>query len=140
VADITTHSGAVNRDRCSLLQLCTWTSASALRLEAALRASEERWRAVFENTAAGIVTNNFEHERYETANEAFQRMTGTAGTSCEILRCWILLPRRSGSSAKSVLMNRCGPRRSYRIEKRYRRKDGKVVWATSIRFVFPATG
>src|SRR5207237_8230875 len=46
------------------------------RAEAALRASEERWRAMFETAPVGIATFDFEHRRYLTANESFQRMTG----------------------------------------------------------------
>ena len=44
--------------------------------EAALRASEERWRAMFETAPVGIATIEFERKRYLTANESFQRMTG----------------------------------------------------------------
>ena len=44
--------------------------------EAALRASEERWRAMFETAPVGIATIDFERRKYLTANESFQRMTG----------------------------------------------------------------
>ena len=43
--------------------------------EAALRASEERWRAMFEIAPVGIATIDFERRRYLTVNESFQRMT-----------------------------------------------------------------
>src|SRR5262249_57819399 len=46
------------------------------RAEAALRASEERWRAMFETAPVGIAMLDFEHRRYLTANERFQQMTG----------------------------------------------------------------
>jgi PAS domain S-box-containing protein len=46
------------------------------RAEAALRASEERWRAMFETAPVGITMRDFEHRRYVTANESFQRMIG----------------------------------------------------------------
>src|SRR5207344_224174 len=46
------------------------------RAEAALRASEERWRAMFETAPVGIATIDFEQRRYLTANQSFQRMTG----------------------------------------------------------------
>src|SRR6202035_1545788 len=46
------------------------------RAEAALRATEERWRAMFETAAVGIATIDFERRRYLTANERVQRRTG----------------------------------------------------------------
>src|SRR6202008_4216080 len=46
------------------------------RAEAALRASEERWRAVLETAPVGIAMLDFEHRSYLTANESFQQMTG----------------------------------------------------------------
>src|SRR4029077_3843514 len=46
------------------------------RAEAALRASEERWRAMFETAPVGIATLDFVRRRYLTANQSFQRMTG----------------------------------------------------------------
>jgi PAS domain S-box-containing protein len=111
-----------------------------VRLEAALRASEERWRTVFENTAAGIVTNNFEHERYETANEAFQRMTGYSWDELRNLTVLDITPEEDRAAARKRIDEIvAGPRRSYRVEKRYRRKDGEVVWADVNTFVIPAT-
>jgi len=47
-----------------------------VQFEAALRASEERWRCMFEIAPVGIVTFDFERRKYLTANESFQRMTG----------------------------------------------------------------
>src|SRR5438270_13414582 len=44
--------------------------------EAALRASEERWRAMFEIAPVGIATIDFERRRCLTVNESFQWMTG----------------------------------------------------------------
>ena len=46
-----------------------------VQFEAALRASEERWRAIFETSAVGIATSDLARQ-YVTTNRAFQRMTG----------------------------------------------------------------
>ena len=44
----------------------------------ALRQSEERWRAVFENSAVGIALTDCVSTRFQAANLAFQRMVGYA--------------------------------------------------------------
>jgi PAS domain S-box-containing protein len=46
------------------------------RSEAALRASEERWRSVFENTTFGIALIDPDSLRYLTTNAAFRAMLG----------------------------------------------------------------
>jgi len=106
------------------------------RAEAALRASEERWRAMFETAPVGIAMLDFEHRRYLTANERFQQMTGyTEGelrnlTTLEITHedDRAATQERIDSGAVGVLQR-----------KRYRRKDGEVVWADVTAFVVSAT-
>jgi PAS domain S-box-containing protein len=110
------------------------------RAEAALRASEERWRAVFENTAVGIATFDFEHRRYQTANEAFQRMTGYSGDELRNLTVVDITPEEDQAAMRMRLDEIvAGPRRSYRVERRYRRKDGEFLWADVNTFFVPAT-
>src|SRR5205807_500396 len=138
--NITTTVVRATETAAPFLQSVYMDISERVRLEAALRASEERWRAVFENTAAGIVTNNFEHERYETANEAFQRMTGYSRDELRNLTVLDITPEEDRAAARKRIDEIvAGPRRSYRIEKRYRRKDGEVVWADVNTFVIPAT-
>ena len=106
------------------------------RAEAALRASEERWRAMFEIAPVGIATLDFERRRYLTANESFQRMTGY--TEVELRNLTTLeitheddraaMQERINSGTVGVLQR-----------KRYRRKDGEVIWADVTSFVVPAT-
>jgi PAS domain S-box-containing protein len=106
------------------------------RAEEALRASEERWRAMFEIAPVGIATLDFERRRYLTANQSFQRMTGY--TEAELRNLTTLeitheddraaTQERIGSGGVGVLQR-----------KRYRRKDGEVVWADVTAFVVPAT-
>jgi PAS domain S-box-containing protein len=106
------------------------------RAEAALRASEERWRAMFETAPVGIATLDFERRQYLTANESFQRMTGY--TEDELRHLTTLdvtheddraaMQKRIDDGTIGVLQR-----------KRYRRKDGEVVWADATSFVIPAT-
>ncbi len=108
--------------------------------EAGLRGSEERWRAVFETTAVGIATFDFERRRYQTANEAFQRMTGYTGDELRNLTVLDITPEEDRAAMRKRIDEIvAGPRRSYRIERRYRRKDGEFLWAAVNTFFIPAT-
>jgi PAS domain S-box-containing protein len=104
--------------------------------EAALRASEERWKAMFETAPVGIATLDFERRRYLTANESFQRMSGYTEDDLRHLTTLDVtheddraeMQKRIDDGTIGVLQR-----------KRYRRKDGGVVWADATSFVIPAT-
>ncbi len=106
------------------------------RAEAALRASEERWRAMFETAPVGIATIDFEQRRYLTANQSFQRMSGY--TEAELRNLTTLeLTHEDDRAAMQERIDRGAVGVLQR--KRYRRKDGEVVWADVTSFVIPAT-
>jgi PAS domain S-box-containing protein len=106
------------------------------RAEAALRASEERWRAMFETAPVGITMRDFEHRTYLTANESFQRMVGYTEDELRYLTALDITheddrpatQKRIASGVIGVLQR-----------KRYRRKDGEVIWADVTPFVVPST-
>jgi PAS domain S-box-containing protein len=106
------------------------------RAEAALRASEERWRAMFETAPVGITTLDFERRRYLTANECFQRMTGyTEGELRHLTTLDITHEDDRAAMQKRIDDGTIGVLQ----RKRYRRKDGEVIWADVTSFVIPAT-
>ena len=111
------------------------------RAEAALRASEERWRAMVETAAVGIVTFGSGHRRYVSANKSFQRMTGYTEDELQNLTP-LDITHEDDRAALQQHVDRivAGPQRNYRIEKRYRRKDGEIVWADISTSVVRATG
>jgi PAS domain S-box-containing protein len=106
------------------------------RAEAALRASEERWRAMFETAPVGITMRDFEHRTYLTANESFQRMIGYTEDELRHLTALDITheddrpatQKRIDSGVIGVLQR-----------KRYRRKDGEVIWADVTPFIVPST-
>ncbi len=109
--------------------------------EAALRMSEERWRNLFENAPVGIALTG-SNMRYAAANPAFQRMIGYS--EAELLR---LSPaditheedRAATEAVVASLVNGADP--TQRLEKRFRRKDGGVVWGDVSGFlVAPVAG
>ncbi len=106
------------------------------RAEAALRASEERWRCMFEIAPVGIATIDFERRRYLTANASFQRMTGYTEAELRNLTTLELTHQDDRAAMQERIdSGTVGPLQ----RKRYRRKDGEVVWADVTSFVIPAT-
>jgi PAS domain S-box-containing protein len=96
--------------------------------EEALRESERRFRAVFDNIGVGISIINLEGVPIET-NHTFQHMLGY---SAEELRAGSLsrLTHPDDIVLSEHFFNLIikGGVELYRIEKRYFRKDGGVVW------------
>lgn len=109
--------------------------------EEALRASEERFRLVFERSPLGIATGGPDG-RILTANEAFCQMVGYTedelrGMSIDALTHPDDLPL--DKAAKEAVQQR--RQTHYTIEKRYVHKDGHAVWAhVSATAVFNAQG
>lgn len=96
--------------------------------EAALQATEGRFRAVFDGAAIGIVLVDTMGRIIES-NPAFQSMLGYSG---EELRGKVFTEITHPDDAQpDVALARelfAGQRDSYQIEKRYIRKDGQVIW------------
>jgi PAS domain S-box-containing protein len=109
------------------------------RAEQALRASEERWRSVFETSSVGIATSD-ENLRVATANATFQRMVGYSERELREMR-WIDLTHEDDRSATEDLVRSLldGHLLAYNMEKRYRRKDGETIWVNVYNTFVPAT-
>ena len=94
----------------------------------ALRQSEQRWRTAFENSAISIMMRNLEG-RYTAANTVFQNMLGY--TESELGRLNFQdVTHEEDREAELQLIGEIleGKRKHYQIEKRYRRKDGTLLW------------
>ncbi|MBV8133844.1 MAG: PAS domain S-box protein [Alphaproteobacteria bacterium] len=138
--NITTTLVPATETAAAFLQAVYVDVSERVRFEAALRASEERWRAMFETAAVGIVTFSSEHRRYVTANKSFQLMTGYTEDELKSLTPLDITHEDDrAASRKHIDKIVAGSQRSYRIEKRYRRKDGEIVWADVNTFIVPAT-
>ena len=95
----------------------------------ARREVDKRWRAAFENAAIGIVMADF-NGRYFAANSAFRNMLGY--TERELYRLSFDEVTYEGDREANVLLASeltGGKRKHFEIEKRYRRKDGTLLWA-----------
>jgi PAS domain S-box-containing protein len=99
--------------------------------EEQLRKSEERWRAVFENSAAGIGLSDLASNRILSANVAFQKMLGYSEEELRALTFMDITHQGDREANRRLLAELLeGRRRSFEIHKRYRRKDGSLIWAS----------
>jgi len=138
--NITTTVVPATETAASFLQAIYMDITSRVQFEEALRASEERWRAMVETAPIGIITFGSGHRRYVTANQSFQQMTGY--TEDELRnRTPLDITHEDDRAALRKHIDRIvsGGERSYRIEKRYRRKEGETVWADISTFFVRAT-
>ena len=99
------------------------------RSEAALRASEERWRSIFETSTLAILI--LDHDLHYTAtNPACRAMLGY--TDDELRRLTpldITVEEERDTTLKRLADLRERKIDHYVREKQYRRKDGKIIWA-----------
>lgn len=109
------------------------------RAQEALRASEERWRKLFENSSVGIVVAGRDR-RFLAANSAYQKMIGYTEEELRTLTP-MDITHEDDRAATGVLLAELeeGRRQAYEIEKRHRRKDGTVMWVNVSAFFIPAS-
>ncbi len=117
-----------------------WLAATERSLaEEALRKSEERWRAVFENSAIGVALTDLSG-RFLATNSAFQKMLGYTGEEIVTLTFLELTHedyRESNRQLVAELLE--GKRTQFQIEKQYRRKDGSSIWVSNNVSLVPGT-
>ena len=137
--DVTTAYVPASESIPPLMQAVVIDIDDRKRAEAALRASEERWRTVFETTSVGIATSDA-NRRILRANAALQRMLGY--TEAELQALGWDAPTHEDDE---ILTDACvadlieGREQAFRAEKRYRRKDGEFIWANVSASYVPAT-
>src|SRR6202047_1379176 len=96
--------------------------------EATLHASEERWRSMFEASAVGITLMD-QQNHFAAANEAFQKMVGYTEQELLSLGPVDITHEDDRQATREMIQDvQSGKRQDYQAEKRYRRKDGKVIW------------
>ena len=102
-----------------------------IRSEAALRASEGRWRSVFATSTFGISLID-ETLHYLTANTTFQVMLGYTVDELQRLSPMDISLEEDKELSRALLTElQQGKRHHYDIVKRYRRKDGTLMWGHS---------
>ena len=99
--------------------------------EARLRASEERWRSVFETSTLGIMLTDHDH-RFLATNRALQAMIGYTAQELKELSPVDLIAEEEREAARRRLAElREGKRANYEVVTRWRRKDGSPIWVNT---------
>jgi diguanylate cyclase (GGDEF)-like protein/PAS domain S-box-containing protein len=124
-------------DAAMLRDLAAGAAAEGVAIEAveAMRDSEERFRAIFARAAIGVLVVDMDGRILQT-NLAFRRMVRL--NARELRRMHFYELNHPDDNAANLPLFRDlveGRREAYRMEKRYRLRDGEVVWvhlATSV--------
>src|SRR5258706_732004 len=109
------------------------------RAEQALRKSEERWRSVFENSAIGVALTDL-NGRFLATNHVYQTIVGYTEEELRALR-FLDVTHKDYREANWALVTELleGKRRQFQIEKKYRRKDGSLIWVSNNVSLVPGT-
>jgi PAS domain S-box-containing protein len=108
--------------------------------EEALRASEERWSKLAENSSAGIALIAL-NGRFIAANLALQKMLGYTENELQGRTILEVTHGEDRADTEARLQEGYeGQRRVYHVEKRYLRKDGSILWADVSTVFVPASG
>jgi PAS domain S-box-containing protein len=109
------------------------------RVEAELRASEERWRAMFEHAPVAIAMVRNDHRLIET-NPGCHRLLGYTEEEFRELTPMDISFEGDRDETEMLLPKLIdGAIKAARAEKRYRARDGSPVWADATVFHVPAT-
>jgi PAS domain S-box-containing protein len=107
--------------------------------EARLRASEERWRSVFETSTLGIILTDHNH-RFLATNRALQAMIGYSADELQKLSPVDLIAEEERDGARRRLVElRDGKRANYEVVTRWRRKDGSPIWVNTFVSTIPGS-
>jgi PAS domain S-box-containing protein len=99
--------------------------------EAASRQTEERLRAIFNSSAVGVAVLTPD-ARFLQVNKAFCSITGYSEAELQALDCVTLThPDDCARMRLQIEQLLAGDIQTFVIEKRYFRKDGKMIWVQS---------
>jgi PAS domain S-box-containing protein len=140
VLELLASQAAISLENARLYADLRRENSDRTKAEEALRASEERWRKLFENSSAGI-SLCAPDGRFIAANLALQKMLDYTEEELQGLTpLELTLEEDRAATEARIAESAEGQRRDYRIEKRLLRKDGSVIW-TDVSAVFvPTTG
>lgn len=98
--------------------------------EAALRASEARLRALFDQTSVGIAQTDL-NGRFTTVNQRYCEIVGRSAEELTRLRYSDITHPADAAENKPLFQGMVDTGESFIIEKRYLRPDGTSVWVNN---------
>ncbi len=105
--------------------------------EARLRASEERWRSIFESSTLGVMLTDRDGRLLET-NRALQTMLGyTAREMKELSAVDLMTEDERPAARRRIAELREGQHAHYEVVTRYRCKDGASIWVNTFVSAIP---
>jgi two-component system, sensor histidine kinase and response regulator len=136
-------SRAIHREDTLIGTVVTFVDITERKhVESALRDSEQRFRAVFEGAPTGIAILEIATGRLAT-NRTYQRMLGCSEAEMQDVSIFEELthPEDRGSQKHWLQEVIEGKEKYLRWEKRYLRRDGRIVWAdVELRLLHSAGG
>lgn len=124
-------SHPVHRDGKAIGSVVTFVDISErMRVQAALRESEERFRAVFDGASIGIAIAELAGGKL-SVNRAYQQMLGCSAEEMQDVRVFddLTHPGDRWPDQKKFQKMLDGECEHLRMEKRYALRDGRMVWA-----------
>ena len=121
----------VHRDGKAIGSVVTFVDISErMRVQAALRESEERFRAVFDGASIGIAIAELAGGKL-SVNRAYQQMLGCSAEEMQDVRVFddLTHPGDRWPDQKKFQKMLDGECEHLRMEKRYALRDGRMVWA-----------
>jgi PAS domain S-box-containing protein len=139
VLELLSSQAAISIENARLYAQLTTENRERQTVEAALRVSEERWRNLFEGAPVGVaLTDSSGH--YVATNSALQKMMGYTEPELRGRSAADLTHEDDRAMTRAMIAGTAGGRPPTRVEKRYRHKDGSVIWAEVSGFPIPITG
>jgi formate hydrogenlyase transcriptional activator len=114
--------------------------SAALRRPAESKGEQGNWRAVFENAAIGVALTDLDG-RFVAVNRAYESMLGYE--EAELRQMTFLdLTHEDDRAFNWALVAELldGRRDQFRLDKRYRRRDGGLIWVRTTASTVPGTG
>jgi PAS domain S-box-containing protein len=139
VLELLASQAAISLDNARLYADLRQENSERKKAEEALRASEERWRNLFEYSSVGMAIQDYD-QRIVAANPAFEKMLGYTQEELRTLTPIDIAEQGGRAITETALADLAeGSRHAQHVEKQYRRKDGSKLWADVSTFFVPAT-
>ncbi len=139
VLKLLASQAAISLENARLYAQLRQENSERARAEEELRKSEERWRAIFESSALGIALTDLDG-RFVAANPAYVKLLGYSEAELRELSFRTITHEDDRKENLEILTELFeGKRTSFELVKRYRRKDGEVIWVNVSGSLVPGT-